>query len=50
MDEMKPSLLKFKVKAIFLVAIKTNIDIQINMVPMAINYASALINYRNREN
>ena len=45
--EMKLRLLNLKVKDNFLVAMKMNIEMQMNMVPMSVTYASAFINYRN---
>ena len=47
---MKLRLLNLKVKAEFLFGMKMNIDIQMNMVPMALAYALALVNYRNTVN
>ena len=46
-DEIKLRMLNSKVKADFLVAMKTNIEMQMNMQPMVMTYSSALANYRN---
>ena len=46
-DEINIRLLNSKVKAEFIVSMKMNIEMQMNMVPMAVTYASAFINYRN---
>ena len=48
--EMKLRLLNSEVKVEFFVAMKTNIEIWMNMVPMAMAYASALVSYRNTVN
>ena len=50
MEKMKIRLLNSKVKAEFLVSTKTDIDMQMHMVPMAMNYAPALVNDRNTLN
>ena len=47
---MKLRLLKSKVKADFLVAMRTNIQIQMNIVPITMTYTSALVNDRNMVN
>ena len=47
---MKLSMLNSKIRADLLVAIKMNIDIQINIKPMVIMYTSTLSNYRNTVN
>ena len=47
---MNIRLLNLKEKAEFLVAMKINIEMQMNMVPMATTYALALVNYRNTVN
>ena len=49
-DWMNIRLLNLKEKAEFLVAMKINIEMQMNMVPMATTYALALVNYRNTVN
>ena len=49
-DEMKLRMLNSKVRADFLVAMKTNIEMQMNMQPMQMTYESALSNYRNTVN
>ena len=49
-DEMKLRMLNNKVKTDYLVTIKTNIEMQMNMVPTNITYSVALANYRNTVN
>ncbi len=49
-DEMKLRMLNKKVRADFLSLIKTNIEMQMNMVPMTMTYASVLSNCRNTGN
>ena len=39
-----------KLEADFLFTMKTNIDMQMNMVPMNMTYSAALANYRNTVN
>jgi hypothetical protein len=46
-DVMKLRMLNTKVKADFLTTMKTNIEIQMNVTPMTMNYEAALTNYRN---
>ena len=50
MDEMKLKLLNLKMKADYLVSMKINIDMQMNMVPKSMTYASTLVTYRNTVN
>ena len=45
-DEMKLCLLNRKIKADFLSTMKTNIEMQMNMTPMPVTFANALLNYR----
>ena len=47
---MKLCILKNKVREYFLTIINTNLDMQMNMLPMNITYSSALENYRNTAN
>ena len=49
-DEMKLQMLNKKVKADFLSAMKTNIEMQMNIIPMTMTFASAMANYRNTVN
>ena len=49
-DEMKLRMLNNKIKYDFLLAMKTNIEMQMNMVPMNMTYSAALANYRNTVN
>ena len=46
-DEMKLCLLNRKIKADFLSTMKTNIEMEMNMTPMPVTFANALLNYRN---
>ena len=46
-DEMKLRLLNKKIKANFLITMKTNIEMQMNITPMTMTYQNALSNYRN---
>ena len=48
--EMKLCILNNKVREYFLTIINTNLDMQMNMLPMNITYSSALENYRNTAN
>ena len=47
---MKLRMLISKIRSDFLVAIKTNIEIQMNMKTMIVTYKSNLSNYRNKVN
>ena len=49
-DEMKLHMLNKKVKADFLSSMKTNIEMQMNMIPMTMSFVSAMSNYRNTVN
>ena len=49
-DEMKLRMLNKKIKADFLSSMKTNIEMQMNMVPMVMTFESAMSNYRNTVN
>ena len=49
-DVMKLRMLNSKVRADFIVAMKTNIDMKMSMQPMVMTYTSALSNYRNTVN
>ena len=49
-DEMKLRMLNKKVKADFLNSMKTNIEMQMNMIPMTMSFVSAMSNYRNTVN
>ena len=49
-DVMKLRMLNSKIRAYFLVAMKTNIEMQINMQPMVMTYTSTLSNDRNTVN
>ena len=46
-DVMKLRMFNSKIGADFLVAMNTNIEMQINMQPMVMTYISTLSNYRN---
>ena len=49
-DVMKLRMLNSKIIGDFLIAMKTNILVQINMQPMVMTYTSTLSNYRNTAN
>ena len=49
-DVMKLMMLNSKIRANFLVAMKTNIEMQMNMQPMVMTYTSTLSNYLNTVN
>ncbi|MCP4745298.1 MAG: hypothetical protein GY874_04025, partial [Desulfobacteraceae bacterium] len=49
-DEMRLRLLNKKIEADFLSSMKTNIEMQMNMVPMMMTFASVMSNYCNTVN
>ena len=49
-DVIKLRMINSKLRADFLVAMKTNIEMQINMQPIVMIYTSTLSNYRNTFN